>query len=166
MPDNKNLETRIGLNSPSKVTPAQKQSFQAYLKEQKAAQSIEEQLEEALLHLQIEMQTCVQASHPSEVESVGFYIEKGMQLFKEIAKVPKKQLAEIWGMKHSNLRKYIEGARPLTPTLARRIAISFNIPFDLLLKVDLKNTAAEMRKLQEQEPAGQYTIHSILNSPA
>lgn len=163
MPDQTDLETRIGLNSPSKVTSTQKQAFQAYLKEQKAAQSVEEQLEEALFHLQIEMQACVQASHPKEVQPVGFYIEKGMQLFKEIAKIPKKQLAQVWGMKHSNLRKYIEGARPLSPNLARRIAISFNIPFDLLLKVDLKNTAAEMRQLQEQEPAAQYTIHNILN---
>jgi hypothetical protein len=32
--------------------------------------------------------------------------------------------------------------------------------------VDLKNTAAEMRKLQEKEPANQYTIHSILNQSA
>lgn len=166
MPDNTELEARIGLNSPSKVTAQQKLSFREHLKQDYNARTVEEQLEEALFHLKLEMQLCVQASAPRDVEPVGFYIKKGMQLFKDIAKIPKKQLAEVWGMKDSNLRKYIEGARPLTPTLARRIAISFNIPFDLLLRVDLKNTAAEMRKLQEKEPANQYTIHSILNQSA
>lgn len=166
MLDNTDLETRIGLNHPSKVTTQQKSSFQDHLKQHYKARSLEEQLEEALFHLKLEMQLCVQASSASDVEPVGFYIKKGMQLFKDIAKIPKKQLAEVWGMKDSNLRKYIEGARPLTPTLARRIAISFTIPFDLLLRVDLKNTAAEMRKLQEKEPANQYTIHTILNQSA
>lgn len=166
MLDDKDIEMRIGLNAPSKTTSAQSKSLQDYLKQQYENRSTEEQLKEALFHLKVEMQCCVQASEQKDIKPVGYYIEKGMDLFKEIAKINRKQLAEIWGTTASNLRKYIKGERSLNPSLARRIAISFSIPFDLLLRIDVKNTAAQMTQLQVQEPAAQYTIHHILNQSA
>jgi plasmid maintenance system antidote protein VapI len=89
-----------------------------------------------------------------------------MQLYKDIAKVPKKQLAKIWGQEASNLYKYLNGSRSLTPSLARKIAISFNMPEDLLLRVDAANTKAQFKQLQEKEPAEQYTPAHILKQSA
>ncbi len=166
MSENEALEGRIGATTPSKVTEQERQGLRDLLKKEYEARSTAKQLEDALFQLQVTIQYSLNSGTKEEVPPVGDFIERGMQLYKDIAKVSKKQLARIWGLQDSNLRKYIKGTRPLAPALARKIAISFNLPHDLLLRVDLENTNAKMKQLQDEEPATNYSVASILQQCA
>lgn len=97
----------------------------------------QEQLEAALWALEQRLRYCLEYYPSVSIPPVGTFLREGIQVYKMALGITQKQLAEDWGIRPSNLHKYLNGARRLQAPLAIKMGKTFGIAPELLLRVDL-----------------------------
>ena len=89
-----------------------------------------------------------------------------MSAFKKFEGITQKQLAEYWGVSTSNLRKYVVGERPLSPTLIYKMAATFETSPKLWLDIQSKNQLfkklIEIDKIKSAEK--EYSLEELIRA--
>lgn len=99
--------------------------------------SKQKRLEAALWALEQRMRYCLKYGNAVSVPPVGEFLKEGFRFYKDILGIPTKELARLWGIRASNLYKYLSGERNLQPALAIKIGATFGLDPELLLRIVL-----------------------------
>lgn len=85
-----------------------------------------------------------------KIKTIEFFVKD----FCNVLGITKTQFAAYLEIDISNLNKYLKGQRTLNIELAMKLSCFFNIPTDVLLKLQLKNDLISLRR--KEKFSGKY----------
>ena len=85
-----------------------------------------------------------------KIKTIEFFVKD----FCNVLGITKTQFAAYLEIDISNLNKYLKGQRGLNMELAMKLSCFFNIPADVLLKLQLKNDLISLRR--KEKFSGKY----------
>ena len=112
---------------------------QEFIKVENEEESSIQKLKSKMFALSRKMKHYLRSEEVTEIQTTGDFLQKYMSAFKKFEGITQKQLAEYWGVSTSNLRKYVTGERPLSPTLIYKMATTFETSPKLWLDIQSKN---------------------------
>jgi plasmid maintenance system antidote protein VapI len=148
-----------GINGTSVWTEDKNIAIEKFIQEDYAATADLEKLKIRFYAIQMSMQDYIE-DEQAEIRTLGYFIQKYFQSFKEFLGIPEYQIIEFLGTDAPNFRKYIKGQRSFSTEMLCRIANLFNADPKLWLAIQNKNELKEISRLKETDQ--KYSLYNFL----
>lgn len=110
-----------------------------------AQQSRERKLTNELLSIQYKLEDYIQDENDTAVLKILDFVK----MYLKVLKLTKKELADYFEMKDSNLHKYLSGERKLNAKLVLKLSTFSHTKPELWYRVEVKNELIELSKEKE-----------------
>lgn len=139
---NSSIDPRPEITPEDIFNPEKLKYIQDYIAKEAAKQTPEQKLRNKMLGIQFRMEDYVIGDRDDQ----EMQILDVVKLFLEAMKITQKEMAEYFGMKDSNLYKYLTGERRLNADLVMKLSSFTHTKPELWYQVQIKNELAELKK--------------------
>lgn len=160
----KKIETNMGEEERWEITPddlwnpEKMKIVTEYIRREAAKQTPEQILRNHMVGIRFHMEDYLRGENAEEEE---MQILDFVKLFLEAMKITQKEMAEYFGMKDSNLYKYLTGERRLNADLVMKLSSFTHTKPELWYQIQIKNELAELKKQRRKMNA--YKKYDYLN---
>lgn len=137
--------------------PEKQDLLSEYILHESKKQSPEQQLKNEILSIQYQIEDYLAADEiEQQIRILDF-----VKLYLNLLNISQKQLATVFGMKDSNLYKYLIGERKLNPDIVLKLSSFSHTQPELWYYIQIKNELFEIR--QEKKKLKEYQKYTYEN---
>ena len=119
-------------------------NIDALVKKHKSEQSKEQKIRAELLGIQYKLEDYIENDDLKESQLLN--ILDFVKMYLKVLDITKKDLANYFNMKDSNLHKYLTGERKLNPEVVLKISSFSNTKPEYWYRIQIKNELAKLKK--------------------
>ena len=132
-----------------------------FIKKQSANQSKERKIRNKLLSIQYKLEDYIEKDEIKENEVLD--ILDFIKMYLKALDITKKDLAKYFGMRDSNLHKYLTGKRKLNPEIVLKISSFSRTKPEYWYRVQVKNEIVKLKK-EDKKEYDRYDYEGLLSS--
>lgn len=125
------------------------ESINEFIKGHSEKQSKERRVKNKLLSIQYKLEDYIEKEDIKESEILD--VLDFIKMYLNVLKITKKDLARYFGMKDSNLHKYLTGQRKLNPQVVLKISSFSNTKPEYWYRIQVKNEIAKLKKEETKD---------------
>ncbi|AWW29571.1 transcriptional regulator [Echinicola strongylocentroti] len=131
-----------------------------FIKEHSDNQSKERKIRNKLLSIQYKLEDYIERDDIKENETLD--ILDFVKLYLKVFDITKKDLAKYFGMRDSNLHKYLTGQRKLNPEVVLKISSFSRTKPEYWYRVQVKNEIVKLKK-EDRKEYDKYDYEKLLS---
>ena len=132
-----------------------------FIKKQSANQSKERKIRNKLLSIQYKLEDYIEKDEIKENEVLD--ILDFIKMYLKALDITKKDLAKYFGIRDSNLHKYLTGKRKLNPEIVLKISSFSRTKPEYWYRVQVKNEIVKLKK-EDKKEYDRYDYEGLLSS--
>lgn len=132
-----------------------------FIKKQSVNQSKERKIRNKLLSIQYKLEDYIEKDEIKENEVLD--ILDFVKMYLKALDITKKDLAKYFGMRDSNLHKYLTGKRKLNPEVVLKISSFSRTKPEYWYRVQVKNEIVKLKK-EDKKEYDKYDYEGLLSS--